>query len=102
MCIRVEFPEELLVASREEPQVFTRKVMIHTLGHLYEQSKISSGIGAQVLGCERKSSGFGEAQDDLREGQAATARGKGKLTKLSLLSEDVLAAAFASQEEYHV
>lgn len=50
----------------------------------------------------KKSSGFGEAQDGLREGQVATARGKGKLEKLSPLSEDVLAAAFASKEEYHV
>jgi hypothetical protein len=53
MSIRVEFPEALLIATREEPQVFTRKVMIYTLGHLYEQGKISSGIGAQVLGCAR-------------------------------------------------
>jgi uncharacterized protein UPF0175 len=28
-------------------------VMIYTLGHLYEQGKISSGIGAQVLGGDR-------------------------------------------------
>ena len=53
MSIRVEFPDELLVATREDPQAFTRKVMIYTLGHLYEQGKISSGIGAQVLGCDR-------------------------------------------------
>jgi len=53
MSIQVEFPEELLVASREDPQVFTRKVMIYTLGHLYEEGKISSGIGAHVLGCDR-------------------------------------------------
>ena len=53
MSVRVVFPEELLVASREERQVFSRKVMIYTLGHLYEQGKISSGIGAQVLGCDR-------------------------------------------------
>ena len=53
MSLHVEFPEELVVASREEPQVFARKVMIYTLGHLYEQGKISSGIGAQVLECDR-------------------------------------------------
>ena len=53
MCIHVEFPDELLVASREEPEAFARKVMIYTLGHLYEQGKISSGVGAQVLGCDR-------------------------------------------------
>lgn len=27
--------------------------MIYTLGHLYEQGKISSGLGASVLGCDR-------------------------------------------------
>jgi predicted HTH domain antitoxin len=53
MSIRIEFPEELLRAAREEPQAFAREVMIYTLGHLYEQGKISSGIGAQVLGCDR-------------------------------------------------
>lgn len=53
MSVKVEFPESLLVASREEPEAFSRKVMIYTLGHLYEDGKISSGIGAQVLGCNR-------------------------------------------------
>ena len=53
MSVNVVFPEELLVAAREEPSVFARKVMIYTLGHLYEQGKISAGIGAQVLGCDR-------------------------------------------------
>jgi predicted HTH domain antitoxin len=27
--------------------------MIYTLGHLYEQGKISSGVGARILGCDR-------------------------------------------------
>jgi hypothetical protein len=53
LSIRVELPEELLLATQEEPQIFARQVMIYTLGHLYEQGKISSGIGAQVLGCAR-------------------------------------------------
>lgn len=53
MSVSVVFPEELLVAAREERESFSRKVMIYTLGHLYEQGKISSGIGAQVLGCDR-------------------------------------------------
>lgn len=53
MGVSVVFPEELLVASREEREAFSRKVMIYTLGHLYEQGKISSGIGAQVMGCDR-------------------------------------------------
>ncbi|MFU8772244.1 MAG: UPF0175 family protein [Anaerolineales bacterium] len=53
MAINVQFPEELLVASREDRDTFSRKVVIYTLGHLYEQGKISSGIGAEVLGCDR-------------------------------------------------
>ncbi|MFH1906136.1 MAG: UPF0175 family protein [Chloroflexota bacterium] len=53
MSVQVLFPEELLVASREDQDVFSRKVVIYTLGHLYKQGKISSGIGAQVLGCDR-------------------------------------------------
>jgi predicted HTH domain antitoxin len=53
MSINVAFPEELLIASREDKALFTRRVMIYTLGHLYEQGKISSGVGARVLGCDR-------------------------------------------------
>lgn len=53
MSLTVTFPEELLVAAREDRHQFTRRVMIYTLGHLYEQGKISSGIGAQVLGCDK-------------------------------------------------
>jgi len=53
MNVNVSFPEELLVASREDRATFSRKVTIYTLGHLYEQGKISSGIGAKVLGCSR-------------------------------------------------
>lgn len=53
MSVSVEFPEELLVASKEDRENFTRQVMIYTLGHLYEQGKISSGLGAKVLGCDR-------------------------------------------------
>jgi predicted HTH domain antitoxin len=53
MNVDVSFPEELLVASREDRKTFSRKVTIYTLGHLYEQGKISSGIGAKVLGCGR-------------------------------------------------
>jgi predicted HTH domain antitoxin len=53
MSVSVVFPEELLVASKEDREQFTRRVMIYTLGHLYEQGKISSGLGAMVLGCDR-------------------------------------------------
>ena len=53
MSINVTFPEELLVASKEDRDLFTRQVMIYTLEHLYEQGKISSGLGARVLGGDR-------------------------------------------------
>lgn len=53
MDISVTFPEELLIAARETPETFSRKVIIYTLGHLYEQGKISSGIGASILSCNR-------------------------------------------------
>jgi predicted HTH domain antitoxin len=53
MNVNVSFPEELLVASREDRETFSRKVTIYTLGHLYEQGKISAGIGAKVLECSR-------------------------------------------------
>ncbi|MBO3457940.1 UPF0175 family protein [Aetokthonos hydrillicola Thurmond2011] len=54
MDISVSFPEELLIASRETPETFSHLVMIYTLGHLYEQGKISSGIGASILNCSRQ------------------------------------------------
>lgn len=53
MSVTVAFPEELLIASREDRYQFRRRVMIYTLGQLYEQGKISSGVGARVLGCDR-------------------------------------------------
>lgn len=53
MSVTVVFPEELLLASKEDKDLFTRRVMIYTLGHLYEQGKISSGVGARILGCDR-------------------------------------------------
>ena len=53
MSVTVEFPEELLVACREEKDFFQRRVMVLTLGKLYEEGKISSGVGSKVLGCDR-------------------------------------------------
>ena len=53
MSVSVVFPEELLVASKEDRDKFARQVMIYTLGHLYEQGKITSGLGASVLECDR-------------------------------------------------
>jgi hypothetical protein len=54
MNVTVTFPEELVVALREEPQIFSRQAMIYTLGHLYALGRISAGLGAQVLGCDRR------------------------------------------------
>ena len=47
------FPDELLVASKEDRDQFSRRVMVYTLGRLYEEGKISSGLGADILGCDR-------------------------------------------------
>jgi predicted HTH domain antitoxin len=51
--INLEFPEELLIAARENSDTFARRMMIYTLGHLYQQGKISSGVAAKALGCSR-------------------------------------------------
>jgi predicted HTH domain antitoxin len=53
MGIEVVFPDEVLVAIREQPQEFRRHVFIYTLGKLYEAGRISGGLGAKVLGCDR-------------------------------------------------
>ncbi|MGK7954833.1 MAG: UPF0175 family protein [Crocosphaera sp.] len=54
MTINVTFPQELLIAAREEKDVFSRKVVIYTLGHLYQEGKISGGLVAKVLNCDRQ------------------------------------------------
>ena len=51
--VAVTFPQALLVASKEDLEQFRRRVLLATLGSLYEQGKISSGLGAQMLGCDR-------------------------------------------------
>ena len=51
--VAVTFPDALLVASKEDLEQFRRRVLVYTLGPLYEQGKISSGLGAQILGCDR-------------------------------------------------
>ena len=53
MNVEVVFPQEVLVALREDPSTFRREVFIFTLGKLYETGRISSGLGAQVMGCDR-------------------------------------------------
>ena len=51
--MEIVFPNELLVALKEEPESFRRKVLLYTLGKLYEMGRISGGFGAQILGCDR-------------------------------------------------
>lgn len=51
--LTVSFPKSVLVAAREDPVHFQRRVLVQTLGSLYVQGKLSSGLGAQVLGCDR-------------------------------------------------
>jgi predicted HTH domain antitoxin len=53
MGIEVVFPEQILVALREQPQDFRKRVFIYTLGKLYEAGRISGGFGAMILGCDR-------------------------------------------------
>jgi predicted HTH domain antitoxin len=74
--VTVTFPEALLVASREDVEQFRRRVLLATLGKLYEQGKVSSGLAAQLLGCDRREfyhllSDGGFAVIDYAEGEEA-------------------------------
>lgn len=51
--MEVVFPNELLVALKEEPQSFRQKVLLYTLGKLYELGRISGGFGAKILDTDR-------------------------------------------------
>ncbi|MGC8780715.1 MAG: UPF0175 family protein [Anaerolineae bacterium] len=51
--LTVHFPDSVLVAAKEDPVHFQRRVLVQTLGSLYAQGKLSSGLAAQVLGCDR-------------------------------------------------
>ena len=53
MGVEVVFPNELLVALKEDNESFRRKVLVYTLGKLYETGRISGGLGARILGCDR-------------------------------------------------
>jgi len=52
--LAVNFPSSVLIAAREDPVHFQRRVLVQTLGSLYAQGKLSSGLAAQVLGCDRR------------------------------------------------
>jgi len=51
--VTVTFPQDLLIASKEDSRQFKRRVLLQTLGSLYAEGKISAGIAAQVLGCDK-------------------------------------------------
>jgi len=83
MGVEVVFPDELLVALKEDRETFRKKVLIYTLGKLYEAGRISGGLGAQILGCDRwefyrllSESGFAviDYPDEELEGEAENSR----------------------------
>lgn len=53
MTVVVEFPERLLLATKLERRSFQYQVMLYTLGHFYQQGKISAGYAAQLLNCDK-------------------------------------------------
>lgn len=53
MDIQVAFPDELLIALKEDIETFRRKALIYTLGKLYEKGRISGGLAANILQCDR-------------------------------------------------
>lgn len=53
MSIQVVFPDELLIALKEDRETFQKQALLYTLGKLYEAGRISGGLGAQILGCTR-------------------------------------------------
>ncbi len=53
MDVTVVFPGELLIALKEDRETFKKQALIYTLGKLYEAGRISAGLGAQILGCDR-------------------------------------------------
>ncbi len=53
MDVEVSFPEELLIALKQDPDTFRREALLFTLGKLYEQGRISAGLAAQVMEIDR-------------------------------------------------
>ena len=53
MSVTVEFPDNLVFAARQDPDQFSRDVMVHTLARLYSSGKISAGLAAEILECSR-------------------------------------------------
>ena len=53
MGVEVSFPDELLHALKVDKKSFQRQALLYTLGKLYEEGRISGGLAADILGCDR-------------------------------------------------
>jgi len=53
MGVEVLFPDKLLHALKVDKKSFQPQAMLYTLGKLYEEGRISGGLAADILGCDR-------------------------------------------------
>lgn len=53
MKIEVVVLDELLTTLEKEPDGLRQKILLYTLGSLYQAGRISGGLGAKVMGCSR-------------------------------------------------
>ncbi len=53
MNIQVVVPDELLTNLEQEPDSLRQQILLYTLGSLYESGRISGGLAAKVMGCNR-------------------------------------------------
>jgi len=49
--VDVQFPEELLQILKLNRDEFKRRVLLYTLGKLYEEGQISGRLAASIIGC---------------------------------------------------
>ena len=52
--IEVAFPKEVLLATKENKEEFKKRVKLLTAIKLFQQGKISSGLGAVIVGCTKR------------------------------------------------
>ena len=75
--LTIEYPAEVLWALQEEPEEFAAEARLLLALKLYEMSKLSTGLAAQVAGVSREAfffllgqyglSPFGETAEELKE-----------------------------------
>lgn len=53
MKIQVVVPDELLTTPEQEADGLRQQILLYTLGALYESGRISGGLAAKVMGCNR-------------------------------------------------